>query len=497
MSLKPWPLFRAAAYLTGRGVSYGAPLTLPQSVHQGVYSVCVGLQNGQGVAAVDDNLEMFADASLDHVYLSPQIAAFSKPNEIIRESAKKLKLGGHLVILVPLKSDPGKYTFTKDEIAWWLKEVAHWKLKAEYLEDDLYMVIVKRVEGRRGLDPIDPKPAKRACVARYGALGDAIIMSPLLRKLKEDGYHVTLNISRYCKAVFENNPHVDNVLIQERDLIPNPMLGEYWKMWSAEYDRYINLSESIEGDLLVIEGRAPFFTTKAWRHKMCNANYYDYTMARGGYPAELGTRGELFFTRAEERKASSFFEPMKDKFVVVWALNGSSHHKVYPLLEPTLLEWFKLHPDSICITTGDYTAKLLEFEHPQLLTRAGAWSIRESLISTKYADLVVGPETMMTNAAGCYPTPKIVLLSHSSRENLTKYFENDFSLEPDCACYPCHQLHYTKDSCPTGEMKDTATDQVLGQAPLCAVSISPLRVLDQMEQIYQTWVGRAKQSVGA
>jgi hypothetical protein len=43
-------------------------------------------------------------------------------------------------------------------------------------------------------------------------LGDAIILTPLIRQLKEDGYHVTLNVSSYCLPVFENNPFVDNIL---------------------------------------------------------------------------------------------------------------------------------------------------------------------------------------------------------------------------------------------------------------------------------------------
>jgi hypothetical protein len=280
------------------------------------------------------------------------------------------------------------------------------------------------------------------------------------------------------------------VLIQERDVIPNPLLGEYWGFWATQYDKYINLSESVEGDLLMIEGRPCFFTSKSWRHSQCNKNYYDYTMARGGYPEATGLKGELFFTRAEERRADRFFNEelrRQPKFVMLWALNGSSHHKVYPLMEPLLLEWFRVHPDTACITVGDYMAKILEFDHPQLLQRAGEWSIRESLIATKYVDLVIGPETMVTNAAGCFPTPKIVLLSHSSKENLTKYFENDHSLEPESPCYPCHQLHYTKESCPIGEARDMTSGEILGQAPICSLGISPNRLLEEMETVYQQW----------
>ncbi len=240
----------------------------------------------------------------------------------------------------------------------------------------------------------------------------------------------------------------------------------------------------------MVENRPPFYTSKAWRHSRCNKNYYDYTMERGGYPDATGNRGELFFTRAEERRAQAFFGGVSGKFTIVWAINGSSHHKIYPMMEALLREWFKTHQDARVITTGDAQAKIMEFPHYQMIPRAAQWSIRESLIATKYAQLVVGPETMMTNAAGCYETPKIVLLSHSSRENLTKYFLNDHSLEPDVAsapCYPCHQLHYTKESCPLGEMQDPITGTVLGQAPICSMSISPERVIAEMDAVYNQW----------
>jgi ADP-heptose:LPS heptosyltransferase len=486
-----WVLYRAAAYLTGRGLTFGQPLIPPGAVYPQVYSMCIGLQRGNGVAGVDEKLDLITHNSLDHVLITPMLAATHFPEEVIRAAVSKLKKNGHIIILVNAGEErPGVACFYPQTIKDMLTKCAKWQLKAEYEEGGKCLIIAKRIEGSKGILPIKPIAAKRACIARYGALGDAIVISPLIKKLKEDGYETHLNISSYCAPVLENNPYVDNILIQERDLIPNHLLGPYWNFWKTQYDKYINLSESIEGDLLMVEGRAPFFTSKEWRHKTANKNYYDYTMKRAGYPEVLGTKGELFFTNAEERAAQKFFGALAGKFVIVWALNGSSHHKVYPLMEPTLREWFRQHPNSVVITVGDYTAKLLEFDHPQMIHKAGAWSIRESLISTKYANLVIGPETMMTNAAGCFATPKITFLSHSTHENLCKYWENDYCLEPDpelAPCYPCHQLHYTKESCPINEARDTVTGESLGIAPRCSLAIQPERLLATMEEVKALW----------
>lgn len=161
-------------------------------------------------------------------------------------------------------------------------------------------------------------------------------------------------------------------------------------------------------------------------------------------------------------------------------------------MEPTLMEWFRNHEDSVVITVGDTTASLMEFPHPQLIGKAGVWSIRESLIGAKYADLVMGPETMVTNASGCFETPKIVFLSHSTKNALTKYFINDYSLEPDSTtapCWPCFQLHYTRESCPNAIVDDVKTGEKLFEAPICSVAIRPQVVLKTMQTVYEKWKG--------
>jgi ADP-heptose:LPS heptosyltransferase len=486
-----WALYRSAAYLRGRGVTFGSPLIPQLAVNEGIYSIPVGLVKTDRSVALDQNLDIFADQGLDHVLLTGMIGGLQEPAQMIGTASRKLKKNGHLIILTDINDTrPGVATIQPKDVEEWVSNSGKWVRKAQYNQDGKNLQIFKRIEGRRGFIDLAKPDRKRCLVVRYGALGDAIVMSPLIHAIHDDGYHLTLAVNPYCLAALENNPYIDNLIIQEKDVVPNPLLGEYWRLWEKEYDKFVNLSESIEGDLLQVEPRPSFFTTKEWRHEKGNKNYYDFALARGGYSHITGKRGELFFTSAEERKAKKVFTPLQDKFVIVWALNGSSHHKVFPYLELVLRQWFKDHEDSIVITTGDYAARLMEFEHPQLLPRAGEWSIRESLIATKYADLVVGPETMMTNAAGCFATPKICLLSHSTKENLTKYWENDYSLEPDVAiaqCYPCHQLHYTKESCPAGQLYDSETGEEFVMAPKCTLAIRPERVLEQMQKVYDGW----------
>jgi len=496
--MENWVLYKSVAYLRGRGASFGGSLLPPQALADRVFSIQIDPINTPQSDGVDHGIELFAEGSLDHVYIGPRVELLQEKDltKLLQDASAKLKDGGHLIVFCRIgHNEGGVLELYPAQLEGLISASGKWQKKAHHEQDEGFLGIYKKLPGKRGILPIRPTPeGKRVCVVRYGAIGDGIIITPLLRQLKKDGYHITLNINPYCKEVFKHNPHVDNLLIQERESIPNAMLSGYWKYWELKYDKYINLSESLEGDLLMVEGRKEYFTSKTWRQKKASWNYYDYALHRAGYgPETFGQNGELFFTEAEERRAKRWFaELAKDgpRFIIQWALNGSSHHKVYPLMESVLREWFSRHPDSLAITTGDYMARLLEFEHPQLIEKAGTWLLRESLLATKYANLVIGPETGVTNASGCWDTPKIVLLSHSTKENMTKYFVNDFSLEPDVSlapCWPCHQLHYTRESCPEGVILDTSSNEELGKAPICSISITPSKLLEQMEKIYQIW----------
>jgi hypothetical protein len=116
---------------------------------------------------------------------------------------------------------------------------------------------------------------------------------------------------------------------------------------------------------------------------------------------------------------------------------------------------------------------------------AGRTKIRESLVLSKYADLVFGPESVLINGAGCFDTPKIPLLSHSSHENLCKYFVNDYCLEPNikiAKCYPCHQLHYTLNSCPL--IKIEIDGQEAAEGPACAMGAIELeRLYNRLNEV--------------
>lgn len=483
-----WIRFRSIGYLRGKGVSFGinGPETLyPAKANDvGKYSIALDVAPTPNTSIVDTSFGIISRSSLDHVFIGNRLAQFANPEGLVKELVDKLREGGHLVMHAV--GDKGEALETI------IKSLGYWQRKALYHRADQTLGIWK-LQGRqrRGIYEKPPSGAKRACICRYGAIGDMIMISPLIKQLAADGYEVTMNITPYCAEVLRNNPYISNIVLQERDAIPNQDLGDYWNEWMGDYEKYINLSESIEGKLIKVEGRRDFYTTKQWRMETCGStNYYDQTMKLGGYPEAKGLKGEIHFSRAEEKEAAHIREKYKDKFLVLWSLKGSSYHKVYPLLAPTLIPWLDDHPDAMVILCGAEADKLLQFVHPQIRQGAGELPIRTVFALTKYVDLVVGPESAVINAAGCWPTPKIPLLTHSTHTQLCQYWENDYCLAPEgVECYPCHQLHYNLESCPVVTIKDTESNQDYWTGPICAaLGVTPPRLQARLTEVHDRWL---------
>lgn len=479
-----WVRYLCCSALGGRGISTllgPDPIVPTKALDVGKFSLSLDHVRYEGLDLCGlDQLAIIAPRSLDHIFVGPRLQTVTDPEHFLPTLLSKLKLGGHAVFHLEAPfSTP---------LRGWLESCGTWQEKDTLVQEGQLAGVWKLTGATTGtVLPPKPRAAKRACISRYGAIGDLIMVTPLIRALAEDGYEVTCNVTPYSAEVLKGNPHVGNTILQERDIIPNPELGPYWDFWRSRYDKYINLSETIEGALLKVEGRRDFYTHRDFRSRTCaSTNYYDYTMAVGGYPDRRGQCGELYFNSGE-RKAARYVRERTPGFLVLWALKGSSHHKQWPWLRPALTEWLAKRPDATVLLTGATTDRDLGWEAPQVHNLAGEPPLREVFALAQLADLVVGPESALVNAAGCFDTPKLVLRSHSSCENLCKYFRNHTCLAPTSPCAECHQLHYSLESCPLITITDTVTNQPSWRGPRCCAEISPERVLASLDQAYNEW----------
>lgn len=322
---------------------------------------------------------------------------------------------------------------------------------------------------------------KTVIVHRFGAIGDFIIITPLLRALKEDGYHVTLNCNKRGMEILRGNPNIDAFREHDTSKEPGKELDEYLAKVDKDYDKVVNLCESIEGSLARVPWRKDFHVSADQRHKECNKNFYDYALAWGGYSEITGKNGELYFSRLEERLAKDVRKKHKDKFLILWSLSGSSPHKVYAFTEDVIQTLTRAYGDVVVMTVGDEVCELIEPRGAGIKNYSGKWPIRKSLLMTKYVDLVVGTDTGLMHGAGCFDTPKILLLSSNTEENLSKHWKNCVSLEPPVECHPCHQMHYSREHCILDRESRT---------PICMTKLDGETVLGAINNVYANWVMR-------
>lgn len=507
LPIETWLRYRSAGYMQGSGLAHGldAPI-YPQPGYirnyQGVTPPggCLYADVPQGPPRPWTNLwklDPLSPRRMDFVYVGPRITQVDNPEGFMVDSIRMLREDGHLLVWVPY-SEKWNISSVIDLIG----GLGRWRVKEALEREGHCLVVAKSLKGRRGVEYSKPPEKDRVCIVRYGAIGDMVMVTPLIRALAGQGFDVTVNAQTFGGAVevVKNNPFVTNTIIHERNIIPMHELDGYWKTWAAEYTRYINLSESIEGSLLKVEGRRDYFTPSALREALCgDTNYYIRTMEKGGVTVAEPPQGELYFSPAEVGWAKKFLAPFKGRFVLAWGLNGSSFHKMYAPLQATLTAWLEKHPDATAILMGSDSARFMQWQHPQVVGTAGDLKLRESLSILPYVSAYAGPESGLLNSAACFDTPKIALLSHSTPLNLTQGWKNTITLEPDKAlapCYPCHQMHYTRESCPIVQIVPDPLPKgqaaLLAAGPACAMgAIQPERIWAALDAHYASWASRS------
>lgn len=483
------------------------------------------------------NLDMFTDESMDFAFSSHLLEHIEDTEAALREWWRVIKPGGYLILYLPDKrhypniGQPGAnpdhcHDFLPEDIEAHMAAVApHWALEVNQTrsggrEYSFIQAYRKRSEGGQDRDawrggPLDDSQGRPRClVIRYGAYGDMVQTSSVLPQLRQQGYHVTVNTTPRGHEVLRSDPNVDAFWLQDTDQVPNAELTEYWPALGAEFDRCINLSECTEGTLLAIPGRRNHAMSHAARHRLMNVNYVEFIHALAGLDHKPSPR--FHPTEQERAEARQYRAKLGDRPVVLWSLAGSSVHKVWPWTG-VVAAWLIEHTAAKVVFVGGEDCQVLEMAIAQelleyfcgvpaetshdmklsemllalkaklgenrIVCRSGSWSIRQSLAFVEQADVVVGPETGVLNAAGHLPMPKVVFLSHSSRENLTRDWINTTALEPvGLDCYPCHALHYGWEHCRQHEETGAA---------MCAALIEPERVFRPVRGYLQQAGARA------
>jgi len=492
-------------YIRGKGIDIGCGPTKVMPHVIGIDSLkdvtLFGVEMKPDLVCEDATKLAIPDADLDFVFSSHLLEHIEDTTAALREWWRVLKVGGYLVLYLPHRDlyprigQPGanpdhKHDFTNADIDHEMREFASYSLlinevRSEGTEYSFLQVYRKERAGvMNGIAYSAPKPAKSACVVRYaGGIGDMIQASGVLPELKRQGFHVTVMTTPRGQDLLREDPHIDDWVIQDNDQVPNHCLPDYWAVWEKKFDRFINLCESVEGTLLAIPGRSAHKWPDNLRRSMLNQNYGEFVARIADVPYK--SEAQFYPTHEEEIDAGRYVHNLrwgKPAFAILWALAGSSLHKAYPHMDDVIANVLAAMPEAVVIFTGDELCQILEAGwdgNARVKARSGKTTIRQDLALAQRMHCVVGPETGVLNSVAFEPMAKVVMLSHSSHENLTKHWINTTALTAQGApCYPCHRLHYGWEYC--HEDKDTGT-------ALCQVTISPRMAFDAISQAYRQW----------
>lgn len=398
-------------------------------------------------------IPLFADGAFECVFSSHTLEHITDYKAALAEWWRLVAPGGHLVLYLPHRdlyprigtegANPDhKHDFQPGDIVQAMVEAApDWSLIVSDVRDELreysfLQVYRKEAPGAGQRPDVEALPEKRAAVVRLGAYGDALWASSLLPHLKAQGYHVTVYTEKAGREVLAADPHIDRIIEVPHQLLDDIELILYFIWEGRKYTRWIDLTGAVETRLLMHPNEHAYYWSFEARQRMMGGNYLEALHDVAGLPHEFHQR---FYPTAEERAWAEAERAKLDGPLVVVAPTGSGLPKTWPHVQRfmELMAERGVH----VIVLGELRE---QFNPPAHYGHVAgqALPIRLAFTLAQLADAVVGTESSIVNAVAMEANLKVVLLSHSSADNLTKHWCNTASIfVTGLPCHPCHRLH--------------------------------------------------------
>lgn len=446
------------------------------------------------VVADAGHLPLFADGAIENVFSSHLLEHIVDWTAALKEWWRLIKVGGHLVLylphadLYPNVGQPGanpdhKHDFRPQDILDYVAlafpdfTLLENQVRNEGNEYSFLLVLRKEAVGT-GWAIATENPEKSAGLVRIGALGDAIWASSPCALLKEQGYHVTVYVATTGAEILAHDPNIDRIVTLPDGVMTDDDLLAFWAHEAAKHDKWVNLIGSVEQRLLYHPSSNEFYLPQALRQRFGNGNYLEMIHDYAGLPHDF--RQKFYPSEAEQAAAHKLRALLPDAPLVVLNPAGSGPAKTWPHAQ----RFMQRMADAgvVCVVLGDVRYDLDEIE-PYAVVVGREWPTRIALAFAQLADAVVATESMIVNSVAMEPMLKVVMLSHSSNENLTKHWINTAAIEAaGVSCYPCHRVHATLDFC----SKDTNTG-----ASACMASATP----DVIADFVLERIGNGKEAV--
>ncbi len=270
---------------------------------------------------------------------------------------------------------------------------------------------------------------KRILIVRQDRLGDVVLSTPLPRELKNkfpDAYIAVL-VKNYTKAVYENNPFVDAIILY--DDYPQNTFSDFLKK-SREIKRhkfthaFMILPDERINYMLFFAGIPNRYGT-GWKLfqaitgvKSVSRNKYkplrheaDYALdfARKIGVNTFNCKTEIYLTEEERNEAlirKKKFCPNTEKLIAVHSTYGlSTPNMPVDEYEKLIIKLVNVPGIKVMVTDYNIPEKIKEIDNVIYLSRSG----RDFFIDVAMADLLISSSTGPSHVAAALEVPTLTL----------------------------------------------------------------------------------------
>jgi len=330
----------------------------------------------------------------------------------------------------------------------------------------------------------------RALVIRYGAYGDLLVALPFIEEMKrrfdytqletgDRGYellgcHPALTtISVFNPAVLGKDKATDAANVRVSGLVD----GGSW-------DYTINLWQTLEVACIAEEWQEEFFWPRERRQAhFGNKVFVEQPFIKAGIPIPKEFRsGTIYFDTQTILWMQRWKQIHANSFNVVIVVSGSTCQKVPMGLKDVARRITDEYPDAKIFLVGDKPSgwmptpidpKDLQFDFGKknVCKMVGKTPYMQAMAMVKMADYVIGPVSSLLHGAGIFGTPKTMICTDCSVVQACKYHHNDFSVQAQAPCCPCHRAIYNTKYCLTEKTP-------FGELPMCNVHYDSERIME-------------------
>lgn len=327
----------------------------------------------------------------------------------------------------------------------------------------------------------NPDMLQDVLLIKLREIGDNVLSTPVIRNLKQSLPHARLTVLTYDKsrAVFENNPHIDRLLILPKNIETDEVDGLLDKLNLGHFDLAINLHAGRLSTGIIGKISAEFKINQYYigRDKtgdilVGESDYYRSAIEReldclrriGIQPSD--TKTELFLTAEETGWAKTFlaaqgFDRAK-QFVVIHP-TASRRTKEWGMerfgrLAKELIEKNGVQVLLTCSPAEEPDLKpLFDYASPPVFTGP----LRQLMAIVHEADLMVDNDSGPSHIAVALDIPTVTLLGPNIKEIFNDYYSGDdrhFLFYKEVPCRECGLLQCGNKIC-----LDFTVEEVLHQ----------------------------------